>query len=126
MLTTSAVPSAVDGGGSIATGVSSSAQPYPRDLEVRRQGGGTVARLDVPLEVQEIDAGGEPIGAVRKGTFSLTISLQEPLKEARAERDMTQADVAAETGLSESTIGRVERGHNCTHETQDRIMGFLG
>lgn len=52
--------------------------------------------------------------------------MKTPLKRAREARKLTQMEVAAQIGISQSTYSRIENGGMTTRETAQAIVGFLG
>ncbi len=51
---------------------------------------------------------------------------RKAIRIKRIERDWTQEDLAKAAGVTPGTIGRVERGEDCTLETMERIAAAFG
>ncbi len=109
---------------------------YRMGVEIRRSGTETVETLKMSLEVRELSSkllpvkGSSPLTAgttirIRRSTDDERASLAETLVDLRTSRGKTQAEAAAYSGLSVSTISRAERGLSVSDESLATIMAKL-
>jgi len=109
-----------------AAAVGPDSQEYPKPLTIVRQGAGAdVVRLDIRLEVQEVGAQGQPIGAPEEDIVSVTVALDQALKQMRAAQGMSQQDLADRLGVSPSTVSRLERGGAASDQTMRKVEDVL-
>ena len=61
-----------------------------------------------------------------KRDFDIEYEVAREVVKARADAGMTQAEVAAAMGTTQSVISRIERGANVSIETLDRYVSACG
>ena len=88
----------------------------------------TFVRADLDNEKQELDRLIAESAEARKAheEFQARIALQQKLIEIRKAENMTQADVAKATGLSQQAVSRIEKGAGATINSLIKYLMGIG
>lgn len=104
--------------------VEKKARTYTRKLRLAKVAGGRrLVRVDIELEVEEIDDDGNREGDPTNKVYHVPIrgGTAEAVKALREQLEMSQAELAIEVGVSQSTISRLELGGTPSHETLEKL-----
>ncbi len=104
--------------------VTQGARPYSKELVLKKRAGGArLLRLDIRLEVVEVDENDEQLGDPTEEFFHVPIKrgTSSRLSRMRASLGMSQADLAGELGVSRSTISRLEQGGTTSQATLRKL-----
>lgn len=92
----------------------------------RNRGGETDLRHRETRMDTGSDRGGEPGARQRRDEAQSPCTLSERLRHARAAIGLTQDELAAKSGLSQSTIAQIETGRNVGTRFADKLAPVLG
>ena len=88
----------------------------------------TFIKADLNKEREELDSLIVETEAARKAheEFQARIALQQKLIEMRKAENMTQADVAKASGLSQQAVSRIEKGAGATINSLIKYLTGIG
>lgn len=88
----------------------------------------TFIKADLNKEIEELDSLIVESEEARKAheEFQARIALQQKLIEMRKAENMTQADVAKASGLSQQAVSRIEKGAGATINSLIKYLTGIG